>query len=136
MKGPADATPRRLARNPLTVPAAAPRPSVAPLPENAPTARQSPPAAIHRGLSLRPKDVSDPYAWGRFAPDQVGIMQLTVWCPHCNGCLLVVEVTMTDAGLFVEGVCQTCSNPAGARPGIYKRLLIPLRWGSLPLVEE
>jgi hypothetical protein len=43
---------------------------------------------------------------------------------------------MTEAGLYAEAVCQTCSNPAGARPGIYKRLVIPLAWGTLPDVEE
>jgi hypothetical protein len=38
--------------------------------------------------------------------------------------------------LYVEGVCQTCSNPHGHRPGIYKRLVIPLAWGRLPDVAE
>jgi len=50
--------------------------------------------------------------------------------------LLVVEALMTDYGLYIEGVCYTCSNPHGDRPGIYKRLRIPLRWGRLPPVEE
>jgi hypothetical protein len=78
----------------------------------------------------------DPYASGRFAPDQVGVSQMGVWCPHCNGSLLVVEMTMTEAGLYVEAVCHSCSNPSGHRPGIYKRLVIPLAWGTLPDVKE
>ena len=99
-------------------------------------APRSGPAPQHRGLSLRPRDAIDPYALGRFAPDQMGISQMGVWCPHCNGSLLVVTMLMTDAGLFIEGVCTTCSNAAGHRPGIYKRLVIPLAWGKLPDVEE
>lgn len=106
------------------------------LPASLPEGARSGPAPHHRGLSLRPRDAIDPYALGRFSPDQVGISQLGAWCPSCNGSLLVVEMTMTDAGLYVEGVCQTCSNPHGHRPGIYKRLVIPLAWGRLPDVAE
>jgi hypothetical protein len=132
MKGDPDATPRRLARNPLTVPAAAPRPAVTPLP----TGSRTGPEPHHRGLSLRPRDAIDPYALGRFAPDRWGISQLAAYCPSCNGVLLMTTLLMTETGLFVEAVCQTCSNQHGHRPGIYKRGIIPLAWGKLPEVEE
>jgi len=90
----------------------------------------------YRGLSLRPSDAIDPYALHRFAPDQVGINQLGVWCPSCNGSVMITDAVMTDYGLYIEGVCYSCSNPNGDRPGIYKRLRIPLPWGRLPMVEE
>ena len=118
------------------MPAAARLPTIGGAPVLTPESPRSGPAPQHRGLSLRPRDAIDPYALGRFAPDHVGVSQLSTWCPHCNGSLLVVNYTMTDAGLYIEGVCQSCSNPAGARPGIYKRLVIPLAWGTLPDVEE
>jgi hypothetical protein len=105
-------------------------------PVETPDGLRSGPGKHHRGLSLRPRDAIDPYTLNRFQPDQVGINQVSVWCPHCNGSLLVVEMRMTEHGLYIEGVCQTCSNPRGDRPGIYKRLRIPLAWGTLPPVEE
>jgi len=99
-------------------------------------ASPEPARTLHRGLSLRPRDAVDPYALKRFAPDTVGISQVSVWCPHCNGSLLVVEMHMTEQGLYIEAVCYSCSNPHRDRPGIYKRLRIPLAWGKLPDIEE
>jgi hypothetical protein len=110
--------------------------NVVKLPTDTQEAPRSGPAPHHRGLSLRPRDAVDPYALGRFAPDTCGIQQVGIWCPHCNSSLLVVEMLMTEHGLYIEAVCQTCSNPNRDRPGIYKRLRIPLAWGKLPDVEE
>lgn len=113
-----------------------PQPARLPLPGSLPPAAPGPAQTLHRGLSLRPRDAVDPYTLKRFAPDTVGISQVSVWCPHCNGSLLVVEMHMTEQGLYIEAVCYSCSNPNRDRPGIYKRLRIPLAWGKLPEVDE
>lgn len=118
------------------MPAPARLPSPAPVLPMAPDGHRSGPAPQHRGLSLRPRDAIDPYALGRFAPDKVGIQQIGAYCPACNGSILIVTALMTEAGLYIEAVCQSCSNPSGHRPGIYKRMVIPLAWGKLPDVEE
>ena len=79
-----------------------------------------------RGLSLRPSDAVNPYALGHLAPDRVGIDQLAAFCTRCQHALLVTELAMTDDGLLIEGVCDTCLDHGGAQRGIYRRYLIPL----------
>jgi hypothetical protein len=115
---------------PLALPA--PQEATQPLPVRAPG---STPPAPFRGLSLRPSDAVDPYVTNRFAPDRAGIQQLTTWC-LCGGSLQVTEMTMTEYGLYIVGVCHSCGSPVNGRPGIYRRLLIPLPWGHVPPVEE
>ena len=41
---------------------------------------------------------------------------------------------MTDEGLLIEGVCDTCPDRGGEGTGIYRRYLIPLQFGTLPSV--
>ena len=98
------------------------------MPRPAPQPLLSPPKA-RRGLSLRPSDAVNPYALGRLAPDRAGVEQLTVYCKRCDHALLVTEIVMTEDGLLIEGVCDTCLDHSGAQRGIYKRLLIPLPCG-------
>ena len=92
------------------------------------------PPRARRGLSLRPSDAVNPYTLGRLAPDRAGIDQLAVFCTRCDHALIVTELTMTEAGLLIEGVCDTCPDRGGEGTGIYRRYLIPLQFGTLPQV--
>jgi hypothetical protein len=93
-------------------------------------------ASPFRGVSLRPSDAVDPYQYGRYAPDKVGLHQVGAWCPSCQGSLQLVTMCMCEAGLYLEGICYTCGAPPLNRPGIYKRMVIALPWRRLPPVDE
>ena len=116
-------------------------PKIAPVP--APDAPDSAPlqlrpVQVQQGLNPRPSKaagVVDPYRGGRFAPDLVGIQQMTIWCPGCERSLQLIDAWVTSHDLFVEGICYWCSNRAGHKAGIYKRLRIPIRRGAEPDIE-
>lgn len=91
---------------------------------------------LHRGISLRPSDAINPYALGRMEPDRLGVYYMTIWCKYCESSLEVTELTLVPGkGLLIEGVCHTCMNRDGTKPGIYRRFLVALAEGELPLVE-
>jgi hypothetical protein len=112
-----------------------PRPGLPAAPA-APEALLPPPRpTLRTGISLRPSDAINPYKLGRLTPDKLGAKYLTVWCPRCESSLLVTALQMIPGrGLFIEGVCYTCSNPEGASPGIYRQFLMALPEGDLPSV--